>query len=134
MTDATVNIPKDVLEPIIHAQVAAGITAAIGDPAELIRKIVEVAMKRKVDADGKVNSSSYYNTHNMVELLAEKAIHQVVRETIIAGVDEQRPAIKDSVRKALARKASPFAKALMDGLTKSMTQNWSFNCEIKLER
>lgn len=129
---ATVNIPKDVLEPVVRAQVAAGITEALGNPAVLIEKVVQHALGQKVDSRGNISKSNYDNRFDLVELMATKGIHDVVRQTLESWVDEQRPIIEDKVRKALSRKESTFAKALVDGLVKATKSTWAFKCNITM--
>jgi len=127
---ATVNIPSDVLEPIVRSQVAAGIVKALGEPELLISKVVALALKQKVCNDGSVSSRSYDNRCDLIELIATKGIHAVVRESLTKWVEEQRPAIEQQVKKALARKESKFAKALVDGLVEATKSTWGFKCDI----
>lgn len=131
-SEATVNIPKDVIEPIVKAQVAAGIVAALGNPEQIIIKAVEHAMRQKVDSSGKVSDSSYNNNHDLIEVLSRKLIHQVVRESLEKWVEEQRPAIEEQVKKSLKRKESTFAKALVDGVVSATKQDWRFNCNVTM--
>lgn len=130
---ATVNIPKDVIEPIVRQQVCAGVVAALGNPSELIRQVVERALAQKVNRDGKRDSSNCYNDHDLIETVSRIAIHKAVHEAITAWVEENRPVIKEQVQKALARKQSAFARALVDGLSDAVKQSWTFNCQINLK-
>lgn len=127
---ATINVPKDVIEPIVRAQVAAGIVDALGDPADLIAKVVGYALKQKVNAQGVASDRDYDNKHDLVELMATKGIHAVVRESLTKWIEEQRPAIEEQVQKALAKKESAFARALVNGLVEATKQDWGFKCDI----
>lgn len=129
---ATVNIPKDVLEPILRQQVAAEVTAALGNPADLIAKVVEFALSQKVNADGKRSSYEHDNRHSFIEVAAKNAIHKAVHEILAQWIEEQRPAIAKHVEAALGRRKSAFAKALVEGLANSVKSSWTFNCEINL--
>ena len=132
-SEATFKIPNDVIEPIVKEQVVAGVLAALGDPSKLITKVVERAIAQKVNREGKIDRCDFYNKYSMVEVLAEKAIHQVTMEAIVAWVGKNRPAIQAQVEKALSRKTSPFARALIDGLSQAVQQSWKFTCNINLE-
>lgn len=131
---ASVNIPKDLLEPIIRQHVAAGVVAAIGDPAELIRQIVDRSLKVKVDSEGKVNDYSHYNTHDFIDAIAGKTIREATKAAVIEYVNEQRPAIQAAVKAHLTRKTSAVAKALVDGLIESTSQRWDMKCEFVAKR
>ena len=132
-SEATFKIPNDVIEPIVKEQVVAGVLAALGDPSKLITKVVERAIAQKVNREGKIDRCDFYNKYSMVEVLAEKAIHQVTMEAIAAWVEKNKPAIQAQVEKALSRKTSPFARALIDGLSQAVQQSWKFTCNINLE-
>ena len=131
---ATVNIPKDVLEPIIRQRVSADIVATLGDPGELIAKIVRLALAQKVDENGVQHKESYYNNHDLIETVAANAIRDVAREVLASWVAEQRPIIEEQIRKGLRRKESAFAKAIVTGLSDAMKADWSFNCNITMPK
>ena len=131
---ATVNIPRDVLEPIVRAQVTAGVLRAFGDPAELIEQVVARSLTQKVDSDGKVNTYDSYNKYDVAEVLAKQAIHKMTKEMLAEFVEQQRPKIEAAVKSALAKKSGAFAKALVDGLQRSVSAEWSFKCDMALSR
>ena len=131
---ATVNIPKDVLEPIVRAQVTAGILKAFGDPAKLIEAVVDKAMKQKVDDSGKVNSSDYYNKHDLLELLAKQEIHKIAHEMLREFVAQKRPMIEKAVKDAMSKKSGAFSKALVDGLANSVSSDFKFTCNVNMLR
>ena len=130
--DATFKIPKEVIEPIVREQITAGVVAALGNPSELIATVIDRAMKQKVNDSGRVDKSDYYNRHNLVEVLATKAIHEATKAAIVAWVEKSKPAIQEQVEKALTRRKTAFAKALVDGLVSSTRQSWSFTCNVGL--
>jgi len=86
--NATVSIPNDILEPVIRAQVAAGITAQLGNPEVLIQKIVSNAMSQKVNSEGKVSRESYSNRHDLIELLAGRAIRAIVDDVLTSWIGQ----------------------------------------------
>lgn len=131
---ATVNIPTDVLEPIVKAQVTAGTLKAFGDPAKLIEAVVGRAINQKVDSDGKVNEYSSCNKYDFIEILAQKAIHKIAHEMLAEFVQQQRPKIEKAVKDALAKKTGAFSKALVDGMAQAVTSSWSFKCDVNFPR
>ena len=132
--NATVNIPRDILEPIVRAQITAGIMQHFGKPEELIQKVVESSLKQKVDSNGNINSSSYSNTHDLIEVLSSKVIHEIAKDMLKEFIEQQRPLIEKHMRAAFAKRASPFAKAAADGLMQAMKSEWSFKCNVTMPR
>jgi len=132
--NATVNIPKDILEPIVRAQVTAGIMQHFGKPEEIIRKVVEASLARKVNSNGDVSSSNYENSHDLIEVLSSKVIHKIAKEMLTEFLETQRPVIEKHMRAQFAKKASPFAKAAADGLMQAMKSEWSFKCNVSMPR
>lgn len=49
------GINEDVVKPILEKQIQAAILANIGNPEELIQKVVSTALSQKVDSDGRVS-------------------------------------------------------------------------------
>jgi len=131
---ASVNIPKDLLEPIIREHIAAGVIAAIGDPAALIRQMVEKASNAKVDLSGEVSRYSSDNKYSFIEAVATKSLHESIKAAIIEYVKEQKPAIQAAVKAHLAKRTSAVAKALVDGLIASTEQRWDMKCEFIANR
>lgn len=126
---ASVNIPKDLLEPIIRQHIAAGVVAAIGDPAALIRTVVERACKEKVCRDGTRSQYSSDNQYDFVEFTAGQAIREATKKAVMAYIEEQRPAIEAAVAAYLRKSTTKFAKAIADGFVASTSQR----CEVKVE-
>ncbi len=134
MENASVNIPKDLLEPIIRQHIQAGIVAAVGDPAKLIEQVIDRMLRQKVNSEGKIDSHSYSNTHDLIEVVSRNAINKAARAAVEAYVEEQRPAIEAAVRKAIERKTGALAKALVDGFADAAKQRWKLECKFELPR
>jgi hypothetical protein len=107
---------------------------AFGDPTKLIEAVVQRAISQKVDDEGKVNQYGHYNKHDLVEILAQQAIHKIAREMLAEFVGQQRPKIEKAVKDALAKKTGAFSKALVDGMAKAVTSSWSFKCDVNFPR
>jgi hypothetical protein len=131
---ATVNIPKDVIEPIVHKQIQIGIVEALGEPEKLIEEIVSRALNQKVTKEGTVDREHWYNNKfDFIETVSKNAIQKAAREAIEEWVEENKPRITEQVKKALAKKQGQFARALVDGMVNAIKQTWSFNCAINLK-
>lgn len=123
-------IPNSVLEPYIKQAVSTAIAASLGDGAKLVELAVQQALGQKVNAQGKIDQYSSYNTHQLVEVVASEKIREVARQTIHEMAEGMRPAIKDAVEKQIKSKHNAIAKCLVDGLIQSLTSKWSVNVSI----
>ena len=129
---ASVNIPKDLLEPIIREHIHAGIVAALGDPAALISQVVEQTLSRKVNHAGDVSQYSHDNKYSLIEAVARNAIHAACKRAVESFIEERRPDIEKAVKAAISKRTGAFSKALVDGLVEASRQSWSFQCNITM--
>jgi len=130
--NATVNIPKDVIDPIVRQQLSAAIAAAMGDPVKIINAIVTRALDIKVDKSGKVSSYSYDNTQPFLEALSHKLIRDEAEKLIREYVQDHRELIKKQIVALLSkRRNGTFAEALLVGAEKSLE---NFSLTIHLDR
>lgn len=130
---ATVNIPKDILEPIVRAQVTAWIIKAFGDPAELIASVVERALSQKVDETGKVSSYQSENKFTMIEALSRKMIHEIAKRMLQDYMETQRPKIEKALKATLSRQHGKFGTAMIEGLTKAIDNKYRFECSLSIK-
>lgn len=130
--NATVNIPKDVIDPIVRQQLSAAIAAAMGDPVKIINAIVTRALDIKVDKSGKVSNYSYDNTQPFLEALSHKLIRDEAEKLIREYVQDHRELIKKQIVALLSkRRNGTFAEALLVGAEKSLE---NFSLTIHLDR
>lgn len=124
-------IPNSVLEPYIKQAVSTAITASLGDGAKLVELAVQQALTQKVNAQGRVDQYSSYNTHQFVEVVAAERIREITREVVADMAEGMRPAIKAAIEKQIKTKQTAIAKCLVDGLIESLAAKWSVNVSIK---
>jgi len=92
------------IEQIVKQAVNAAVIAQLGDPAQMVRAVVEKAMNEKVDSSGKVNSSSYYNDRPLIEAVAQINIQNVTREVVKEFFESHREHVKAAVVAELRKK------------------------------
>lgn len=124
-------IPNSVLEPYIKQAISTAITAALGDGAKLVEMAVQQALSQKVNSEGKVDSYSSYNTHQLVEVIARNKIQEIARDVVGQMAEGMRPKIKEAIEKQLKTKHTAIAQVLVDSLISSLTSKWSVNVAIE---
>jgi hypothetical protein len=131
---ASINIPKEVLASIVEAHIQSAIIVALdADKENLIPKMVEAAIKQKVDGDGNINKDSYYNKYSFVETIVNKTIQNCAREALLEWVEQSKPLIKQSIVQALQKDKNAIVKAFMEGLEGSLKSNYSFHCNVDFQ-
>lgn len=130
-----IDVGENIVEPIIRDQIAAAVAAHLGNPEEMIRKLVAVALNAKVNQNGVVSNSGYENKYNFLEALAGKAIREATAAALEKIIAEQAPtiqaAIEDELRKRPKKTAASIMAAFIDSSGKlprySTTVNFSFD-------
>ena len=86
---STLQIPQDVLQPIINAHVSAAIATALGSQSRLIEEAVRASLEAKVDDRGQ--PSSWSNAQTFLKWLVNDSIRQAavaaVREHLTKDVE-----------------------------------------------
>lgn len=115
----TFQIPRDVIEPIIQANVAAAITEALGEKGVFIETAVRQILFMKVGDDGKPTS---YSGVPFVQWVMMTAVRRAIKEAIEENMCRHKDAIKMAIAKELGLvKTSPLAKQLINGMVEAMT-------------
>ena len=128
-----VQITEDLVQPIIQAKIEAAIVSALADEKGLVEKTVAAALSQKVDSEGKVNSSDYYNTQTRVEYLSVQLVQQAAKDALARWVSENQKQIEKAMYEELSRKSqtSKLVKAILAGLVDSTKSQWRFDVSFK---
>lgn len=111
----TLQIPRDVIEPIIQAQITASIATALGSKQILVHA-VETILQTKVDCDGKADRYSDSRGRPWVEWAVADALKKAVRAAIVEAVAKEEVAIRNEIAAQLSQKKSPLVKQLIEAL------------------
>jgi catalase len=123
-------VPNSVLEPYIKQAVSAAILSSLGDTDQLIMKVVENAMKQQCNEKGEIDKDRYYNKYPLIETLAKNKIAQITKETILEMAEQMRPKIQEHIISHIKKQQSTIARALVDGLVKSLQTSWSIKVSV----
>lgn len=130
---ASVNIPTDLIKPVIEAEVQAAIIRGLGHSDQLIRNMVTHILERKVDENGK---DCHYSRENLLDVLAKKAIKDAVKLMVDEWVKSQMPFIQKQLETELSKKKNGLAALMTQGLADALKSGWRFqvNCQFKDEK
>lgn len=127
---AKIELSKDLIEPIVRAQLQASIIAALGRTDQLVASVVQSVMNMQVDSDGK--TSSYRSDRTLITWMAEKAIKEAALEAIKEWFADNRDKLKVMLRKEIEKNAKGMAESLVLGVAKAMECKYSTHIELKI--
>ena len=132
----TLGINEDMVKPILEKQIQAAILANIGNPEELITKVVSLALRQKVNCEGKIDSYSSHNTYDYLEIITGKAIREAAQESLKNWLEENAQLVKAMVIQEMNKpeRQNSLVKAFADAVEQSFACSWRFNCDIHLEK
>lgn len=125
------DIEQEMIEPIVRDHIAAAIVSQIGDPEDLIRRMVNLALSAKVASDGKVSKYSSDNKFDFIEALCGKAIREAATEAIQRIVEEQKPAIEAAIVKQLQSRPKQTAAAIVAGFVESASSKYRISATFQ---
>lgn len=109
------EVDPQLVEPIIREQIATAVLAQLGNPADLIRRMVTQTLTLKVNSNGTVSNSSYENKHDLIEVLAGNAIRAAAKAAVEKIVQESAPQIEAEIAAQIKRAPKRTAAAIMAG-------------------
>lgn len=135
MSELNLNmqLPVELIEGAVRDKITAAITRELGDPGELIRKQVALALSQKVDSDGKLSKYSSDNRFSFLEANANNLLRDAAREALIEFFSENKNLIKEAVKKEILKSPGKMAKIFMDGITNGMTATYGSSVNITFE-
>ena len=130
-----IDVGPNIVEPIVRDQVAAAVAAHLGDPTDLIRKLVTAALSTKVNAHGVRSNNRYENKYDFMEVLAGNAIREAAKAALLKIVEEQQPEIEAAIQDELRRRPEKTAAAMVSAFAEGCSKNYrtTFNFDFTKE-
>lgn len=132
----SLEINQDAIKPVIEKQIHAAIIANIGNPEELIQKVVSLALSQKVNSAGEVDRYSNYNKYDYLEVLATRYIREAADKALREWLAEKSELVKKAVIKELNKpnRQRSMANAFADAVENSLKAKWNMTCNIDFKR
>lgn len=126
------EVDEKLVEPIIRDHIAAAVVAALGNTDELIRQMVVLALKVKVQADGSISQYSSYNSFDFIEAVSGKAIREAATKAILEIVENQKPAIQAAIEDELRRAPKKTAASIISAFCQSAGSNYRITANFQI--
>ena len=128
MSNPTLQIPKDIIEPIIQAEITKAIIEAMGPKQAVMQHAIASILNVKVDGEGKPAS---YGGAPWIDWVIGKEIRASATAAIVEHLATHGETIKKQLTAELAKKNSPMVKQLIEGMVGAMTHpdalRWRLN-------
>ena len=127
---AKIELSKDLIEPIVRAQLQASITAALGRADQLVGSVVQSVMNTQVDSNGQ--RSTYGSAVPLITWMAESAIKDAAKEAIKEWFADNRDKLKVMLKKEIEKNAKGMAEAMVLGVSKSLECKYTATVDIRM--
>lgn len=116
----TFTIPRDVIDPIIQAQVGKAISEALGGREALIDKAIYHVLTQKVDEKGNRDNYNSSHSHTWLQWVMGECIRGAAKQAVMEVMTKHKEAISkalvEQLRNSRAPLAKQFAESLLTGL------------------
>jgi hypothetical protein len=126
MSETTLQVPKDVIEPIIRQHVASAVAQALVGRDELVTSVVHQVLNAKVDREGR--QSNYNSDIPWLQWVMGQCVRDAVKDAIIEELANHKEKLKAQIVKDLRNTKSGTAKALANAMVEAFanpeTMKW----------
>ena len=127
---ANITLSKDLIEPIVRAQLQASITSALGRSDLLVAQVVQTMLNQKVDSSGK--PSSYNSDTPLITWMANEAIRGAAQEAIKEWFADNKEMMKSHLRTAITKNAKGMAEAFVLSFSEAANCRYTSSVQVTL--
>lgn len=132
MTDiAKIELSKDLIEPIVRAQLQASIISSLGRSEQLVAEVVSSILSTQVDSEGKRTT---YHGMPLITWMAEKAVREAALEAMKEWFSSNRETLKKQVQEALKKNTKAMAEKFVMQMCDEAGKNYRANVEVKFDK
>lgn len=117
MENSTIQIPNDVIKPIVEAKVAAAVIEALGGYERMVQSAVAQVLSQKVGSDGQPDRYGYANSPTWLQWVMNDCVKKAARSAVEEWFKEHQDLVKKSLAAELSKKNSPLVKQMIAALT-----------------
>jgi hypothetical protein len=119
--NATVNIPNDVLKPIIEAKVVE----ALGGQRQLLEELVSVIVNGQVERN--------YRKMPWIEAVCRDAITNATQEAVQQWVASHQGAMVKAIEREMTHNTRNLAKLMVEGFSKNASDRYKIRVSFEGE-
>ena len=129
---AKIELSKDIIEPIVRAQLQASIVSAMGRSDQLVSQVVQTMLSSSVDGEGRPSNRDYGKP--LITWMAEKAIKDAALEAIKEWFAANKTKLQAQIKDALTKNSKLIAEKFVMGLEDQAQKNHTINITVDLTK
>ena len=118
------NVDSELMAEAAKEAIIAGVASGLEMKEQLVSEFVKSMLSEQVRIeDGRTKQYSSDKCCSRMEYIVRKAFSDIVREELAAMLEEQKPVMRELIRKEFQKKPvqSKFVEMFMASLTESLT-------------
>lgn len=110
---STLEIPNDVIEPIIQARVTAAVMEALGGYERIIETAVGRVLNQKVDDKGQPSNYTSSSSPSWLKWVMDDCVKKSAKAAVEKFFADNQSKIEEALIKELSKKNSPLLKQMV---------------------
>jgi hypothetical protein len=132
------SVNNDLVAEAAREAIVASIAASMSNKEQIVKEFVKSMLSERVLAENgeKPRGYSSERTCSRMEYCVRKALEEIAREEVANMVEEQKPALRDLVRKEFQKKnvQGQFVEMFMDSLADNMTNRYTSKISVEFAK
>lgn len=128
------NVDSELIAEAAREAIIASVAASLGSKEQIVHEFVKSMLSERVLADDGDKPRGYRDerTCSRMEFFVRKALTELAREEVANMIEEQKPALRNLVRKEFQKTKvqSRFVEMFMESLTGSVTNKYTANIAV----
>lgn len=129
------SVDNELIAEAAKEAIIAGIASALNNKEQIVHEFVKASLTERVlvEDGSKPRGYSSEKTCSRMEWYVRKEIIEVVKEEVANMIEEQKPAIRELVRKEFknAKTQSKFVEMFIDSLSQSITSPYRATVNVE---
>lgn len=131
---AKIELSKDLIEPIVRAQLQASIVSAMGKADQMVAQVVNTVLNSNVDNNGDPVRYSSGGGTPLITWIANDAIKKAALEAVQEWFADNREEMKKHLRLAIKNNAKGMAEAFVLSMSKAAECTYSTKIEVLVNK
>lgn len=132
------SVDNDLVAEAAREAIVASIAASMSNKEQIVKEFVKSMLSERVLADDgeKPRGYSSERTCSRMEYCVRKALEEIAREEVANMVEEQKPTLRDLVRKEFQKEnvQGQFVEMFMDSLAGNMTNRYTSKISVEFAK
>ena len=130
------NVDSELMAEAAKEAIIAGVASGLQMKEQLVSEFVKSMLSEQVRiSDGRAKEYSNDKCFSRMEYIVRKALTEIIREELAKMLEEQKPVLRDLIRKEFQKKQvqSQFVEMFMKSLTDSITNQYSATVSLEFK-